>query len=135
MNNEKGFTLVEIITVLILLGVVSAVLISGNLTGDTDLSASADKLKVHLRYAQMRAMNSDVAWGIKFDGGTYSLISDIGGTPGVETLPGESDKTLELPSAVIGTVGFDTWGRPSGPASIGLGSVTIIITPDTGFIP
>jgi hypothetical protein len=83
----------------------------------------------------MRAMNSDVIWGIQFSGGNYSLIRDMSGTPLTERLPGEINSTVSLPSAVTGSVQFDTWGRPSGLNTIGIGSSTITITPDTGFIP
>lgn len=132
---EKGFTLVEMIAVLVLLGVVSALLVFRSSSDQTDVSASADKLKVHLRYAQMRAMNSDVTWGIQFNGGSYSLIRDMTGTPVTERLPGEINSSVSLPSAVTGSVQFDTWGRPSGLNTIGIGVITITITPDTGFIP
>ena len=62
---EAGFTTVEVIAVLLLLAVITAVVVSRYSTGTVDAVASADKLKVHLRYAQMRAMNSDVTWGVR----------------------------------------------------------------------
>jgi MSHA pilin protein MshC len=132
---EKGFTMIEIIAVLVLLGVVSALLIFRSSSDQTDESSSADKLKVHLRYAQMRSMNSDVVWGVQFNGGSYSLMQNMTGTPVAETLPGEINSSVSLPTVVTGSVQFDTWGRPTGMNTIGLGSVTITITPDTGFIP
>lgn len=132
---EKGFTMVEIIAVLVLLGVVSALLVFRSSSDQTDVSASADKLKVNLRYAQMRAMNSDVAWGIQFNGGSYSLIRDMTGTPVTERLPGEITSSVSFSSAVTGSVQFDAWGRPSGLNTINIGAITITITPDTGFIP
>lgn len=132
---EKGFTMVEIIAVLVLLGVISALLVFRSSSSQADESSSADKLKVHLRYAQMRAMNSDVVWGIQFTGGSYSLIRDLAGTPAAERIPGEITSSVAFPSAVTGTTQFDTWGRPSGLNTIGIGSITITITPDTGFIP
>ena len=132
---EAGFTTVEIIAVLLLLAVITSVIVSRYSTGTVDAAASADKLKVHLRYTQMRAMNSDVSWGMSFSGTGYSLIRDMGGSQTVQNLPGESDTSVSLPASVTGSVQFDTWGRPSGLDSISLGTVTVTITPDTGFIP
>lgn len=135
MGRDKGFTLIEIIAVLLLIGVVSAVLLSGGLGSDANENTAADVLKSHLRYAQSRSMNGDMSWGIQFNGGSYSLIRDVTGLPVTVTLPGESQTTITLPSTATGTVSFDSWGKPSGPASITLVSRTITITPDTGFIP
>lgn len=135
MNREKGFTLVEILAVLLLLGVVSAALLSGGLGNTADESARADVLKTHLRYAQGRAMNSDVPWRLQFNGGSYTLVRDPSGIADSVVLPGESQANVDLPSSVTGDVTFDTWGKPSGLSSISLGSRTITITPDTGFIP
>jgi MSHA pilin protein MshC len=135
MGRDKGFTLVEILAVLLLMGVVSAVLLSGGLGSNADESSAADVLKSHLRYAQSRSMNGDVSWGIQFNGGSYQLIKDVTGTPQTITLPGEGRQSVSLPASVTGSVAFDSWGRPSGLASISLGGRTITITPDTGFIP
>lgn len=136
MNRDSGFTLVEIIAVLLLLGIVAAMVVAGGLgLGDTEEGAAADVLKTHLRYAQSRAMNGDQAWGILFTGSGYSLIRDPSGTPEPVRLPGESALTVRLPAPVSGSVNFDTWGRPSGLLSISLGGRTITITPDTGFVP
>ena len=63
-----GFTAVEVIAVLVLVGILSAVVVSrvGNTTGER--VAWTDQMKVHLRYAQSRAMNAlkDNSWGIHF---------------------------------------------------------------------
>ncbi|MBU1172922.1 MAG: prepilin-type N-terminal cleavage/methylation domain-containing protein [Proteobacteria bacterium] len=135
MGNDKGFTLIEIVAVLVVLGVVSAILVAGNLGSDTERRASADMLKVHLRYAQSRSMNGDLPWGVRFDGSSYTLVRDISGTPSDVLFPGENSLSMDLPDLVAGTVGFDTWGRPSGLSTISLGSQVVTITPDTGFIP
>ncbi|GAB6094420.1 hypothetical protein JCM14469_06720 [Desulfatiferula olefinivorans] len=136
MNRDGGFTLVEIIAVLLLMGIVAALVVAGGLgLGDTDEGAAADVLKTHLRYAQSRAMNGDRAFGIVFSGGGYSLVRDPAGTAVPVRLPGESALTVPLPAAVSGSVTFDTWGRPSGMTSISLGGRIVTITPDTGFVP
>lgn len=133
--NEKGFTIIEIISVLVLIGVLSAIVLLSRSSGDVDMAAGYDTLKVHLRYAQMRSMNSDVIWGVQFSGSSYGLVRDIAGSPSARRFPGESGLSVSLPTPVTGTVQFDAWGRPTGLGSISLGGNTITITPDTGFIP
>lgn len=132
---ERGFTLVEILAVFLVIAVVAASVLFRQSTGSADLISSADRLKTHLRYAQSRSMNSDVIWGIVFSGGTYSLTRDITGTLATEPLPGEGTDTVSLPVSVTGTVSFDSWGRPAGLSTIDIGGVNVIITPETGFIP
>lgn len=135
MNRNKGFTLIEILSVLFLMGVVASILLAGGLNQRSDENARADVLVSHLRYAQARAMNSDVSWGIQFNGSTYSLISDVGGSDSVCVLPGEKTTAIDFSSPVTGIVAFDTWGKPSGLSIISVGERIITITPDTGFIP
>lgn len=148
----RGFTLVEIVVVLVLLGVLTAVAVV-QITGDNDaeIHAATDKLKVHLRHAQGRAMNSDTSWGINhLQGNGYWLFS-AGDINNRKRLLGEDQPVVSLPDGVTAasfTVSFDEWGRPFSTANPDTGSpndgamvividpaTTITITPETGFIP
>ena len=144
-SNDKGFTLIEIIAVLIILGIIAAVAISrGTGTDAAQLQAEVDTLKGHLRYAQYLAMNdissdatSPTKWGIIINGSSYTLIKDVNGTqPSPFNLPGESSAihTSTISGAGTGTVLFDEWGSPSVTA-VTFGGQTITITPETGFLP
>ncbi|MCK5193579.1 MAG: hypothetical protein KAQ71_07200, partial [Desulfobulbaceae bacterium] len=99
-------------------------------------------IKAHLRYAQARAMGSDVIWGIEFTGSTYSLFKN-GNTSDTVTMIGEDSDTLNLPSGISasGIVSFDSWGKPYNDASGQtvhpggqIGGLSINITQNTGFI-
>ncbi len=117
--------MIEVIVTLIVIAIIAAVAISRtSSTTQSALRANADKLKVHLRYAQLRALNStERVWGIDFSGGTnayqlyYGLTSDT--IAHYVPFPGEDAATVTLPNTTIAIdgdagrrVSFDTWGKP-----------------------
>jgi MSHA pilin protein MshC len=146
LRNDRGFTLIEIIAVLVLVAIISAVVISrGTATDAANLQAEVDTLKGYLRYAQSLAMNdiSPVKWGINYTGinakgeHTYQLVKDALGTNSFTSpysLPNESGSihAVSKPFTASGTVLFDEWGGPTGTMSIG--GQTIAIITNTGFI-
>jgi len=126
---ERGFTIIEIIVVLIVLGILTAVVVSrGSSTAAYTLRSEVDVIKTHLRYAQARAMNTSSVWGIRFrnDNDSYYLYRYVSGQPVWKSrmiFPGENSALVDLPSgmtAVFGTSGggkgrtvsFDSWGVP-----------------------
>jgi MSHA pilin protein MshC len=155
IRNNRGFTLIEVIAVLVILAILAAVAISrSTATEEANLRAEVDTLKAHLRYAQSLALNdlSPVKWGIQISGSAYRLVKNPTGdgaafdSPTPYNLPNESSDTHSiLPfSATTVNILFDDWGIPynsatklAANATITLtpGSQSITITPETGFIP
>ncbi|MCX5808077.1 MAG: GspH/FimT family pseudopilin [Proteobacteria bacterium] len=149
--NHKGFTLIELITILVILGITAAVAVvrmSG--TGAYDLASQVEVVKGHLRYAQTRAMNSNQVWGINFDSTTtYYLFQGAGSTTAVQ-LPGEDSTTISLTAKKSGLtitsaaqrITFNEFGSPfldaataSSTITITTNGATITVTQNTGFIP
>lgn len=152
--NQRGFTMIEIVVVLIILVIMSPFVIT-RVTADTNsLIAQAEVLKSHLRYAQIKAMNDTVPWGIRFSSSsTYILYRN--NAQAASQLPGENGQTHTLPAAVtvtsgVGTtINFNDWGTPvntgSPPVpmaatqtitlSQGAATSSITITKNTGYIP
>ena len=148
-----GFTLIEILSVLTVLSIVSAVIASRVLVGTGELQSQAGLIRAHLRFAQYLALANDVySWRITFSSGTpdYYTLSKVNKSDGTETtptnLPNEDTPTHYLPSAVsftsgLGQVTFDEWGSPGTSTqnivlADGAGNTeTITITRNTGFIP
>ncbi len=164
-QNRSGMTLLEVVMVIMLIGILATVVISRYPASAANVITQTAVLKAHLRYAQLRSMNTSTIWGINFDNNTYWLfnLEDMN-TP--HLLPGETSAQLSVGShhgisiALTGAVTsssfyiiFDSLGRPGInlsdkeflPSTIDLhisisdesigNSQTIIVTSNTGFIP
>jgi MSHA pilin protein MshC len=152
-SDTHGFTLFEVILVLVLITIFATVAVSRQPATDASLKAQADVLRSHIRYAQMRALNTDTAWGIGIgiDSGasTYYLLRETQ----KRILPGETVDTIDLDAKNITiscsakAVMFDAWGRPAAdgvmlsdaslPIVLGKDGLTesLTIMPNTGFVP
>jgi prepilin-type N-terminal cleavage/methylation domain-containing protein len=78
-KGEGGFTLIEIIAVLVVLGILAVIAISRSISYNVEVYSGADTLKTHLRYAQTLAMNSNPTagvsvWGMSCNGTSYWLF-------------------------------------------------------------
>ena len=121
--SSRGFTLLEIILVLVCLGIISAYVVKTSMRGmDTANEISQiNQVKSHLKYAQGMAMNSGAFWGVHFSGDRYALFRYGPPTqyrffPGSEkqiASPTENDCKIPMPTGVTYThyVWFDIWGR------------------------
>ncbi len=143
--SNRGFTMIEVIAVLVLIGIIAVVAISRyTSTAEVDLIAKQEILKSHIRYAQSRAMNSNMIWGIQFSGLTYSLFAYSNGTAVTPTpiFPNVDSGSAPMPPGMsaTGIVAFDFFGRPYTDVTTTTPYTTqiiagITITPDTGFVP
>ena len=145
LNKSGGFTLLEILAVMVLIAIFIVLAVTQYSKSDVTLTSQTQVLKSHLRYAQMRSINTDTTWGIFYhhDNTTsyYYLFSDHN-INNIEQLPGETrdrvdlgDMGITIGSAVGATtpqtrsfqIEFDDWGRPSSTQldATGTGSYTL----------
>ena len=148
---RSGFTLLEVILVLLLISIFATIAVLRQPSTDVTLKAQANALKSHIHYAQMRAMNTDTIWGVGYTSNSFWLFKEA--YDNQHLLPGEGQLSVDLDAKGItlnangsNRLSFDTWGRSysddtlllSEPLSIQLSkdgqSETLIITPDTGFV-
>ncbi len=147
--DNRGFTLIEVIAVLIILGIMAAVAINRVGSNQSNLITQADIVKTHLRFAQLKALQDDVnEWSITFAANSYTLSCTGTTCPSSPIyLPSESSSTHTFPVGITvasnpSTINYDLWGSPV-PAGSGAtvtlsqtGSTPIVITvsANTGFI-
>jgi len=89
-HTQRGFTVLEIVVVLVLMSIITAVVLGRSITTtEVEVAGQADKIRNHLRYAQSIAMKrSDMVWGIKFSGSQYWFFSGTNPDTGEVRLPG-----------------------------------------------
>ena len=64
---KNGFTLLEVMAVMILMGIIGVIVVSSRTDSRANLVGRTEAVKSHLRYAQSRAMSTDDrVWGIIF---------------------------------------------------------------------
>ena len=161
-RNNRGFTLVEITVVVILIGIIAAAVFARSISTDRiNIVGEVDKIRNHIRYAQSMAMkrldiNSDERWGIKCLGGQYWLFTyeNIGDENNPIMLPEAENEKISLADLGVTMIGytlfFDGLGVPykesptsqlADPFNITITastdtsqSRTLTVTPETGFI-
>ena len=125
-RNQKGFTLIEITAVLVLMAIISAYAIGRSVnTGTIDLAAQTDRIRNQIRYAQATAMKQYdetlKVWGVKcnaspnqywlFEGQNPDDVSKQAKFPGEQNLKiSLADRGVDSMTAF--TLLFDRFGRP-----------------------
>ena len=125
---SPGFTVIEIVVVMLLMSIVTAVVLGRSITtSEIDVVGQTDKIRNHLRYAQAIALKrSDTVWGIQFAADKYRFFSGISPQSNEILLPGGeysggdlfikyADLGVSITIAGLspsGAVFFDRLGKP-----------------------
>ncbi len=160
MRRPAGFTIIEMIVVLLLMSIIAAVVLGRSITStDLDLNAQTDKIRNHLRYAQSMAMKTAYDdfpfWGIQSNGNEYWLFrrASPSNTNEEVRLPGGdySGASNRVSATDLGvslntfTVYFDRIGKPYDETNTAITSVkaititaggtrTVTVEPETGLV-
>lgn len=150
-SRSMGFTLIELVMIIVILGVISIVVVP-RLTSISDASVNRDaKLLVnYLTMAQQLAMARSEPYGVCFDLGNsrYTVSKTDCSDPGniipspenrVNPLEIEYDSNVSIAPASATSVFFDYLGRPTPngitiTVSTGSLSIPVTVEANTGFV-
>ena len=142
-GTAAGFTLVEVVAVLLVIGVMTLLVFRSSVSSNAGLVAETEQLRSHLRFAQSLALANNMdSWAIALSASGYSLRKN--GASATTDLPGVGAVSHVFRSGVSvidgsGVITFDEWGSP-GDASLtitlsdGTHSSTITLNAQTGYL-
>jgi prepilin-type N-terminal cleavage/methylation domain-containing protein len=136
-----GFTIIELIMVLALMGILGLAIITRNmpLRSSFDLSSLGDQLILDIRYTQILSLTLNGSYSIAINANNYQIKNPDGTN---FNYPAVNSNPVTLPTGVtlspVQTITFGTNGRPSNAATITLSvaglSRTLTLRAQTGFI-
>jgi MSHA pilin protein MshC len=139
-NDSTGFTFLEVIVVLLILGIISAVVIAKTVSTDSEQALTeVRQVKAHLRYAQSRAMANNAPWGVRLNNASTYWLFETTDT-NRRMLPGQIADAVRLAELTLSgtphTITFDGYGSPGADTiTVQTSSNTITVTANTGYIP
>lgn len=142
-NRQQGFTLIELIMVIVIMGALSAVAISKFNRNAFDVVAASGELVQAIRYAQDKSMSHSGAtnYQIAITGTGYTVTQ--GGSAIVHPVDGTvgySKTWTDMALDTTTTITFDAYGNPGlgAPLTItlskGADSDTVTVENVTGFV-
>ncbi|MBC8432229.1 MAG: GspH/FimT family pseudopilin [Desulfobacterales bacterium] len=100
MRNSKGFTLIELIIAMVIMGIMAAIGIPNFLgwVANYNLKAAANELYGNMQFARINAVKQNKEWAVVFDtvNGIYYVCSDDGDGDWATTGNNTKEKTVTL---------------------------------------
>jgi prepilin-type N-terminal cleavage/methylation domain-containing protein len=119
-KKRPGFTLLEIVAVLIILGLITATAMMVTDNTDYNLLSQAQAIRQNIRYAQSMAMKTGAVWGVESDASSYwafevvDTVETLRSFPGQETPVVLTDVGVSLAAFKVYFNGFGQPGNAAG---------------------
>ena len=118
-RNNRGFTIIEIIVVLVLISIIAAATFQRSISTDQmNFRSQFDKIQNQMRYPQSIAMKHSEWWGFACDGNDYWIFTGTNKDTVSEQkqLPGQENIKISLADLGVTmtpfTVIFNSYGIP-----------------------
>ena len=121
--DNRGFTIIEIVVVLVLISIIAAAIFGRSITtGQINFVGQVDRIRNHIRYPQSMAMKRNEIWGFRCDTHDYWIFTGTNAQVEQQKIPGENKTKLSLADRKISmdefTVFFDKYGKPYSPDAV-----------------
>ena len=126
MRNEHGFTLIEIIMVVVIIGILAWVAITKYPTTGISLETAADMIRSDIRSVQALAMAQHASKTLTFNSSTEYVFPAAGGGNKTRNLTNIFDGNISLSAYPAGNITFNSLGEPT--AGYGAGNSITITT-------
>jgi prepilin-type N-terminal cleavage/methylation domain-containing protein len=130
-NPRAGYTLMEVIAVLVIAGFMVAVASSRFSNLNANAVADGETLKSQIRYIRTRALADIYTWQLTVAGKTCTVTRN---SPVAQTYT----VTFDTTGVAAGTITFNNRGEPSGTLSFAVTNYPaspVTVTTETGMVP
>lgn len=137
MRRAGGYSLMELVMVLVISGILAAIVIPQFNPRETDASWFYEQVKAAVRYAQRQAVAQRRTVYVVVDASTVKLCYDAGCTSALSDFGKTGAYVLTAPSGVALTpvsFSFNGLGQSAG-TSFSVGSFQITVIAETGYVP
>jgi MSHA pilin protein MshC len=143
MSRTSGFSLVELVVVLVIAGILAAVAVPRIANVESNAAWYHDQVKAGVRYAQRQAVAQHRCIFVEITAAQVRLLYDnkpnctINAASPLTQITNGQPYVLPAPSGVINPIAifsFNALGRPSAPVSLTLGGRTLTVNAETGYV-
>ena len=138
MSAARGYSLMELITVLVIAGILAAIVVPQFNEPQIDASWYYEKVKAAVRYAQRQAVAQRRTVYVVVSAPSVQLCYDAACTSPLNDFASGTAYVAAAPSGVTltpVTFSFNGLGQPSAGTTFSVGSLPVTVVAETGYVP